>query len=142
MPVETTIKWLKAASGLVIGFGVLVGLGALPAASALVQFSADLIFWPIDGAQDVTAPETRLLAGIGGGIMAGWGVLMWLIATRLYAREPELSRSLLLTSIGTWFVMDSLGSIAAGAPLNAVFNVGFLLLFLIPLRRGAHTVKV
>jgi hypothetical protein len=34
--------------------------------------------------------------------------------------------------VGCWFVVDSLMSIAAGAPLNAIFNVGFLLLFVVP----------
>ncbi len=134
---STTQAWLKGASALVIGFGAVVALAAHPVSAGIVSFFADLAFWPVDGQQRIATPEARLLSAIGGGVMAGWGVLLWLIATRLYAREPELARTMIALSIGTWFLVDSLGSITAGAPLNAVLNVSFVALFLIPLWRGA-----
>lgn len=139
MSVQRTINWLKAASAIVIGFGILTALGALPAASAPIQLLADLAFWPVDGTPASSAPEIRLLCAVAGGIMTGWGVLLWQLASRLYAREPELARGLILASIGTWFVIDSLGSIMAGAPVNAVFNIGFLALFAVPLARPLPT---
>jgi hypothetical protein len=61
--------------------------------------------------------------------------MIWLVAGRLYPRDPELARTLILASVAAWFVIDSLGSVAAGAPLNAVLNVVFLLVFWLPLRR-------
>ena len=130
---SSTITWLKAASAVVVGFGILLVFAALPATATPVRFLADLIFWPIDGTQTVDAPETRLLSGILGGIMAGWGVLLWLVSVRLYPRDPDLARTLILTSICVWFVVDGIGSTLAGAPLNVVFNVGFLALFVVPL---------
>jgi hypothetical protein len=135
MQAQPTRFWLRSASAIVIGFGVLVALAAFPATAGPTLLLTDLIFWPFDGAQSLGAPETRLLCAIGGGLMAGWGVLLWLVATQLYPREPELARTMILYSTGTWFVIDSLGSIAAGAPLNALLNVGFLLAFVLPLRR-------
>ena len=54
--------------------------------------------------------------------------------------NQDLTRSLILTSIGAWFVIDSAGSILAGAPVNALFNVGFLAMFAVPLWRPARTV--
>lgn len=140
MPIPSTIMWLKVASAIVMGFGVLAGLAALPAAAAPMQILVDLIFWPVDGAPGSWGPEARFASGVGGGVMAGWGVMLWLTATRLYSREPELARTLILTSVGVWFVVDSLASIAAGAPLNAVLNVSFLLIFFIPLWRPARVV--
>lgn len=130
-----TLNWLKAASAIVIAFGLVMTLGAMPATSAPVALLVDLVFWPLDGQQRVSAPETRLLWAISGGILTGWGLLLWQLSTRLYPRDPRLARSLILTSISVWFVVDSLGSVLAGAPLNAAFNVGFLLLFFIPLWR-------
>ena len=61
--------------------------------------------------------------------------MIWQIVTRLYTREPALSRSMILTGVFTWFVIDSTGSVIAGAPMNALYNVGFLLLFVVPLWR-------
>lgn len=135
MPIENTIRWLKTASVIVMFFALIVALGAHPATSWPLNFSADLIFWPVDGTQVTTAAETRLISGISGGVMFGWGILMWLIADKLFKREPEISRSIILTSIGTWFVIDSTASVIAGAPLNALLNCSFLFLYFVPLMR-------
>ena len=136
MSAEATQTWLKVAAAVTMGFGLLIGLAAYPATAGVTAFLTDLIFWPIDSAQTLAAPETRLFCAIIGGIMVGWGLMIWLITSRLYPREPALARMLILTSIGTWFVIDSAGSLAAGAPLNALLNIGFLLLFVIPLRHA------
>ena len=135
----TTQTWLKVASAIVIGFGLLGLLGTIPAIAAPTRLLTDLVFWPVDGAPASTAPEIRLLWGILAGLLCGWGLLLWQIATRLVPRDPELARSLILTSIVTWFVIDSAGSVLAGAPVNALLNVGFLLLFIVPLSRGRQT---
>jgi hypothetical protein len=139
MPAETTVTRLKFAAGLVIFFGVLIALGAHPATAWPVTFLADLIFWPLDGAQSYLAQETRVMSGIGGGVMAGWGVALWLVATRLYRKDPALARLIIAESIIVWFVVDSVASLAAGAPLNVLFNLGFLAIFLVPLYWPART---
>jgi len=136
MSADSTQTWLKVAAAVTIGFGLLIFLAAYPATAGVTTFLTDLIIWPIDSAQTLASPEARMLCAIIGGVMAGWGLMIWLIATRLYPREPALARMLILTSISTWFVIDSIGSLLAGAPLNALFNVGFLLLFVIPLRHA------
>ena len=138
MSSRATITWLKAASALIIGFGIITVSAATPATAGLARFLIDMIFWPIDGAQTLAAPETRLLCAIAGGLMAGWGAMLWLAATRLYSQAPELAGTMIMVSLGAWFIVDSLGSILAGAPLNALLNMGFLPIFLIPLMRRAH----
>lgn len=135
MSFETTQTWLKVASAIVIGFGLVIAISALPAASGPMRFMLDAVFWPVDGAPAGQSHEIRLLSAISGGIMTGWGVLLWQLASRLLPREPELARNLILTSIITWFVIDSAGSIAAGVSLNALLNVGFLAMFVAPLWR-------
>jgi hypothetical protein len=67
--------------------------------------------------------------------MAGWGVLLWMLSTHLFPIDQALAAKLIIASIITWFVIDSTGSILAGAPLNAAFNVSFLLIFCVPLWR-------
>lgn len=129
---EATIRWLKIACAITIGFGVLMVVAVIPALSAPASMLLDLVFLPVDGAQQLADPGARLLSAISGGVLIGWGVLIWQLASKLYAREPMLVRGLIITSILSWFVFDSTGSILAGAPLNAVFNVGFLVLFIVP----------
>lgn len=132
---NTTLRWLKFGSALTIFFGILVGAAATTIGAMPTQFLTDLIFFPIDGAQDITAPETRLISAIGGGVMAGWGVLLWMLSTQLFPSDQRLAAKLIIASIVTWFVIDSAGSIIVGAPLNAAFNVLFLLIFCVPLWR-------
>jgi len=135
MDQNTTLRWLKFGSALTVLFGILIAAAATPLGAEPAQFLADLIFFPIDGAQHLAASETRLISAIGGGVMAGWGVLLWMVSTHLFPSDDALATKLIISSIGMWFVIDGVGSIAAGAPLNAAFNVSFLLIFYIPLWR-------
>ncbi|MCP4318892.1 MAG: hypothetical protein GY789_23575 [Hyphomicrobiales bacterium] len=135
MQYQTTTNWLKCATAFVIGFGVLCLVGTVPAISGPARFMLDRAYWPVNGMPGELTPQARLLWAISGGMLAGWGVLLWQVITHIYAHNPALGRSMILASIGTWFVLDSTGSIAAGAPMNALFNVGFLALYAVPLWR-------
>ena len=134
MDTRLTVIFLKTASAVVIGFGLAIALAAIPAANGPTAFLIDLVFWPIDGDPALDAPATRLLCAIAGGVLTGWGVLLWLIATRLLPQEPAVARTFVYTSIGIWFVVDSAASIASGAPINALLNIGFLMSFVVPLK--------
>jgi hypothetical protein len=124
--------WLSVASLIVAAFGLAVALAAHPALAPTIGVLVDLLIWPLDGAQSLASPEARLLAAVGGGVMLGWGVMLWLVANRLYARDPALARSMVLTSVGAWFVVDSLASVMAGVPLDVLGNVAFLAMLVWP----------
>lgn len=134
MDMATRQKWLKCAAVVTIGFGVLTAAAAYPALQAPTLLIADIIFWPVDGAQNGDAPTLRLMFAIGGGFLAAWGVTLWLLAGEGMARAPDLVRRIVLTSALTWFVIDSMGSVLAGAPLNIIGNLGFLAMYLLPWR--------
>jgi len=123
----------KIASALVIGVGIVLALAALPATAGVTALLADLIFWPYDGYPALDSSATRLLAAISGGVMVGWGVLLWQVATRILPVDAALGASLIRTSAIAWFAVDSIASVLAGAPLNVVLNVVFLAAFLVPL---------
>ena len=97
---------------------------------------ADLLIWPLDGAQTGAASETRLMLAIGGGVMAGWGWMIRQLAGAPMARDPAGMRGLIRQSAVLWFVIASTGSVLAAAPLDAVANLGFLALFRFPMARG------
>lgn len=136
MSILSTIIALKTASAIVIGFGLVTALAAWPALNLPTQWLIDLMFLPFDGQPNIVSPEARILCGILGGVLVSWGVMQWLIATKLYLREPALARQLIWFSLWSWFVVDCTASIIAGAPFNAVMNVPFLLLFIVPLWRN------
>jgi hypothetical protein len=140
MDIATTQTWLKAASAVVIGFGLLLAAGAWPPLSAPVVLLADLIIRPLDGLQTLAAPETRVFMAISGGVMVGWGVTLWKLADQLLAEHLAAVRSITMTGLYSWFAVDSIGSVMAGVPLNAVANISFVVLFLLVFRqaRQAH----
>ena len=133
MQAHTRIIWLKVASDILIIFGLLIALASMAAMAAPTSFLTDLVFWPVDGGQAISSDAAHLFAAITGGLCTGLGVFCYLLTTRLYPSDPAFTRFLMSAGLGSWFVVDSLGSIAAGAPLNALFNLVFLALFMVPL---------
>lgn len=128
--IQTT---LKLASTAVVGVGLVLALAAHPATAGITTLLADVIFWPFDGQPTLDAPAARLLAAISGGVIVGWGALLWMVATRILPLDPALAATLVRASLIAWFAVDSTASILAGAPLNVVLNAVFLAAFLVPL---------
>lgn len=129
---EFASTWLKLTSLLVVLLGLLVALGAHPATALPATWLADLVFWPFDGRQGLDADAARVLAAIGGGVMVGWGVMMWLVIDRLHAVDPGLTRLLLIESTLAWFLVDSTGSFVSGAGVNVLLNTVLMLAIVLP----------
>jgi hypothetical protein len=140
MNYATRVAWLKTGSAITIAFGAVIAAAAIPALQAPTALLLDLVYLPLDGAPSTGGSATRILSAISGGVLIGWGLMMWLLATTLYAKEPTICRKIILTSIISWFVVDSSMSIAAGAFLNVVFNVGFLLVFALPVWKPLESI--
>ena len=130
---------IKAASLVVMASGAIVALSAHPATGGIASFLLDLLFWPLDNAPQLDTSAARLLAGIGGGVMVGWGLMLWLVAVHLLPRDPGCAARIIRPSVIAWFLVDSAGSLAAGVPLNALLNLGFAVAFLIPLSGVARS---
>jgi hypothetical protein len=135
MDIAFAQTWPKAASAVVIGVGLLLAVGAWPPLAGPIVFLADLIIWPLDGVQTLGAPETRVFMAISGGVMVGWGVTLWKMTEHLLAEHPNAVRSIAMTGLYCWFTVDSIASVAAGVPINAVFNMSFVALFLFAFRQ-------
>lgn len=106
--------------------GLLTALAVLPPFRPVLVTFGDLAFWPLDGTPGTLDNVHLLVAAVAGGLMTGWGVFMLALS-----KACDLSKALLLGAL-TWFVVDSTGSAIAGAPMNGVFNLGFLALLLWP----------
>jgi hypothetical protein len=135
MDMATRQTGLKFAAAVTVGFGLLTAAAAYVPLQGPTLLLADLLIWPMDGLQTGDNDVTRLMFAIGGGVLAGWGMLMWMLATEGMAQMPDLARRMIITSALTWFVVDSTASILADAPWNVLGNLPFLVMFLWPLRK-------
>ena len=123
---------LKIGAALVVAFGLMMAAASLSTLTAPTAWLIDLVFFPVDGAQTMADPVVRLMSGICGGVLVGWGAMIWLLVTRLLPRDPALTRQLILISVCSWFVIDSTGSVLSGGHWNVLGNLGFLLPFVVP----------
>ena len=129
--------WLKISALIIGGFGPFLTLGTMPAFNEPARWGLDLLTWPLDGFPSYKAPEMWFLSALTGGFLVGWGVMVWCLSIWIYDLAPELVRRTLMTSVLSWFLLDSLGSITSGNWPNALWNVLVLLLIIGPMWRPA-----
>lgn len=142
MNLNTRIVMLKAAAAaLLIGPGLIMVTAPISPLAGLVDAFLDLAHQPIDGGQQVVGDAARLLNAILGGVLVGFGVMIWLVSERVYRGDPSLGRLLILIPLLCWFTTDSLGSILAGAWFNAVINVAIIATFLVAVVGSPATSK-
>jgi hypothetical protein len=120
---QTHKRWLKVTAVVIGSFGPVFSLGTMAATAEPARWTLDLLHWPIDGATTYAHADTRFLSALTGGFLFGWGVMVWCLSQWVYDLAPEAVRRAVLAGLCAWFVLDSAGSIAAGVPSNAVFNV-------------------
>lgn len=131
--------WLIITALIVGAFGPVFTLGAMVSTAEPARLTLDILSWPLDGQQSFASPDTRFLSALTGGFLFGWGVMIWALRAWVYDIAPEAVRRVVLTSVLTWFVFDSAGSIASGTTSNAFFNVIVLFLAVGPMWRPAKT---
>lgn len=131
--------WMKVAAVVVGSFGPVFFFGSMLDTSEFARWSLDVLDWPIDGEQSFADPTTRFLSALTGGFLFGWGVMIWCLSGKLYDAEPELVRKAVLTGLIAWFLLDSAGSVTAGAASNVFFNVLVLVTAVGPLCRPAKS---
>jgi len=127
------ITWLKVACVLAISFGVLSVLASFEGGSALWLFLFDILTWPLDGLPTGFEPISYALNAVLGGVMCGWGILLFLLANGPIAEGDHRMANYMFISLDVWFVVDSIGSVVAGIHANVVLNLIFFVIFAIPL---------
>ena len=131
--------WLKVTAIVIGSFGPVFALATMPSLTEPARLTLDMLTWPLDGFPSYTSGDIRFLSALTGGFLLGWGVMVWMLSTRVYDHAPEAVRKTVLTGALAWFVTDSLGSALSGHPINGLWNLLFLLIAIGPLWRPAHT---
>ena len=137
MTISTRVLLLKIfAILLLIGPGLMMILGFKGPFMPAINGFLDIAHQPYDGQTQVSGQAGFLLNAILGGILIGFGTMIWMVSEHVFRENPDLGRKIILTSLLAWFVTDSLGSVLAGAWFNGVLNTVILICFLVPLLLG------
>lgn len=131
---ENDLRWLKIlrlGSLFVFVTGLLPSLAVFEVTQEPWRLFFDFLSWPLDNQPANFTGVDRQLGAVLGGVLCGWAWLLYRLANP-QVFNPSI-RKLMIQSVWLWFVLDSAGSILSGIPLNAVSNVGFLLVLMIPL---------
>lgn len=127
------VTWLKLGCLVTSCTGLLAFASSIGADHGLWLWLLDLLTWPLNGVPVNFNQEALLLNAILGGVMAGWGTLMYFIAADPIAQGNMLLARQMLLSILIWFCVDSIGSYVVQIPGNIVLNILFLFMLSIPL---------
>ncbi|WP_299420142.1 excinuclease ABC subunit A [uncultured Shimia sp.] len=133
MTQDRAIYLLKLTSLGTVLFGLIPLFAMIGGLHGVVGWFMDLTHLPLDGAQSFGGDSEKVLAAIGGGLMVSLGVVTWQVTIHVYANDPETGASIISWGVWSWYVVDSAGSLVAGAWFNVVMNTGFLLMFVLPI---------
>lgn len=79
------------------------------------------------------AAYIRFIFGVLGAVMTGWMSSLLVLAAGPFRRGEKSAWLAITLSVVVWFVVDSGFSLVAGYWQNAALNVGFAVIFAIPL---------
>jgi hypothetical protein len=126
------VNWLLSVAAGVVAFGLVLVL-----APEFTRQGFSLLVYSSPGRIDAFGPESAryvsLVHAVIGGIMVGWGAVLFYITRSLVSKGSRLGWNLVALSVVAWFIPDTTYSLWSGFWQNAVLNTVFLCLFALPL---------
>ncbi|SNZ21337.1 hypothetical protein [Cohaesibacter gelatinilyticus] len=123
----------KAIACLLFVISFLWGLAAFPPFDLAARIYLDLLHWPVGDGLPQWNQETIWLSSIGAGLVCALAVFYLLIVTPAVRKGDRQTIKAALIAVIAWFVVDSIGSYAAGILSNVGFNIITLTLLITPL---------
>ncbi|BCL34701.1 hypothetical protein [Nostoc sp. MS1] len=122
---------------IIVTSGVIIFSLSLLIAPGFMQNFFDAMFFSTIPAHTNFSNEAytyiKFLYGLLGAVMIGWSVALFYILWQPFRHEKIEGWFSMLTSVVAWFSIDTSFSLASGFWQNAVLNVAFFILFMIPL---------
>ncbi len=133
MTLNTRANFLMVVSVIFFIYSLLWGLAPFAEINISARLILDLTDWPLDNLSTPLDKNTMWLSAIGAGLLAAVSIFLGGIVV---PAVREGNRAIIRTTIlamTVWYIIDNLGSIAAGVSSNVFFNSIYLALVLTPL---------
>ncbi|MBI5960690.1 MAG: hypothetical protein HY866_18270 [Chloroflexi bacterium] len=135
-------RWLVSISLLIVVFGVMMAVLGGTAAFDIIDNQINTVYWDVEGLDSDTEEFQQWVYGVMGATMAGWGVMMSLVARVPFQRKERWAWRATAYSVGLWFLIDSYVSLSTANYFNELaVNVPLLVLIVLPLWFTRHEFK-
>ena len=132
MTPHNSAKMIKIVAWGFVAFAVVWGLAPYGPVSAPAQMLLDLLDWPFGDGSALTRSE-MWLSSIGAGLVAAICImLLGIVAPAVQAGNKQVARVTTWAFVA-WYIVDGLGSYAAGVGSNVFFNSILFIAIIIPL---------
>ena len=133
MSPSSAARLMRIIATISIVTGALFALAVVADPTGLSNLFFHLVSSGDQGLAGIATLEAKVALAIAGGLFAGFSAFfLFLVAPAIETYDTSMIRGGQI-SLLVWFVTDSAASIAGGNTANAVANVGFLVLFMLPM---------
>ena len=126
-------RWLFVFSLIITIFGLGVALFSRTPLFVVVDSLINPNFWKANPLPIGVYEFQGWIYGVLGATMAGWGVFLAFIARHPFQARERWAWNAILFGLSLWFVTDTSISLYFGVAANAIGNIGFFLLGILPL---------
>jgi len=133
MSLNTRARFMMTVAIIFMAFSISWATAPFTTINLPSRFILDLSDWPLDNLAAQLDKNTMWLSAIGAGLLGAVSIfLAGIVVPAIKERNKSIINTTILAMI-FWYVIDSIGSIAAGVASNVFFNSIYLALVLIPL---------
>lgn len=130
------IIWLKIASLFVSVTGLFFVITSFLETKEVAGMDALMLspFYP--DLKEISIEDLKMKSfafGVTGAVMFSWGTMLYTITSKVLVKKKKWGWNSIFFSLIGWFVLDQLVSAYYSVTANVLGNIGFFLLFFIPL---------
>jgi hypothetical protein len=127
------VRWLLLVGVIMALFGIGLAVFKNTLLSFLVNDLFSHTFWPNTITDEGTARFKDLILSLCGAMMATWGILLFGIINNAFKKRELWAWNTVFISTCVWFTIDEFFSVYYHVWLNAVGNIPFLIMLIVPL---------
>ena len=133
MSINTRAKFMMGVSIIFFIYSLLWGLAPFAEINISARIILDLADWPLDNLSTPLDRNTMWLSAIGAGLLGAISIFLGGIVVPAIkeGNRPVIRTTIIAMTV--WYIIDGIGSIAAGVTSNVFFNSLYLALVLVPL---------
>ena len=133
MSLNTRANFLLIVSIIFFIYSLLWALAPFAEFNISARLILDLADWPVDSLSTQLDKNTMWLSAIGAGLLGAVSVFLGGIVVPAIREKNIYIVNTTILAMTLWYIIDSVGSIAAGVSSNVFFNTIYLALVLTPL---------